>query len=179
MPKELFTPIYFPEDNEIEPVLRGDHGRAWLCDTSVGLVKMNLKPEQDATICHWVVEAPAAHPAWHSYSLHCQHLRPMPGHEIKFYLDGATHEMVVFALNPRLPRRGMIEDGIVAGRWLTPPNFAVQFIESNDDDACERVKKAVQEILDGKLSPDTDYRAVWAARFGSNMLKQAGFGRSQ
>lgn len=177
-PKELNTPIYFPEDNEIAPVLVSEHGKAWLCDTGVGLAKMGLTPEQDCCICHWLVEAPAAHPAWHSYSIFCQHLRPMAGGpEIKFYLDGATHEMIVFALNPRMPRKEMIETGIVNGRWMTPPNFAVQFIESNDDDARAKVRGAVQEILDGKLSPDSDWRAAWAVRFGSNMIKQGGLGR--
>jgi hypothetical protein len=169
--KEFWADVTHPVD--IEPTLEGDCGEAWLCDIGVGQALMGVKPEQDATICHWVVEVPWAHPAWHSYSIISQHLRPMDGYDkaIVFHLEDATHELLVFALDPKKDRKRLIETGIVERHFLNPPNFAAQFIELDDDLARERIKSTVQEIVDGKLSPDTDYRQMWVKRFGGNMVK--------
>jgi hypothetical protein len=51
--------------------------------------------------------------------------------------------------------------GIVDGAWLQPGNFAAQFIEISDELAGKRVRDGVQEICDGRLSPDTDARQAW------------------
>jgi hypothetical protein len=156
------------------PDLSGKYTKAWLCNIDEGRRIMKVKPEQDASICHWVIEAPWAHPAWHSYSIFCHHLRPMPGSDVPvaFYLEGATHEMLVFCLDPTKGRESLIETGIVKdANWLEPANFAAQFIELDDELACDRIKRTVQEIVDEKLSPDTDFRREWIHRFGNNMMK--------
>lgn len=157
----------------IPPDLIGDNGKAWLCHIKTGHIIKKIKSEQDACICHWVVEAIWAHPAWHSYSVFCQHLRPMVGYDkpVKFHLEDATHELVVFALDPQKNRESLINTGLVEGRWLQPPNFAAQFIELNDDLARGRIRSTVQEIVDGRLSPDTDFRPDWVHRFGGNMTR--------
>jgi hypothetical protein len=169
---DLWSNISFPVT--VEPYLTGKLGKAWLCNLAAGYVIMKIKPEQDACICHWVIEASWAHPAWHSYSIFCQHLRPIPGydHPVIHHLKDATHEMLVFALDPRKDRDSMIKTGIVEGRWLQPANFAAQFIAINDDVARKKIGLAIMEIVDGKLSPDTDYRAMWIERFGGNMVKE-------
>lgn len=155
-----------------EPVISGPHGKAWLCDTAKGREIMGLSGENDATLAHWIVEAPWAHPAWHSYSIVLVHLRPMPDNqETIFYLDDATHEMWLYALNPECDRNPVIERAIVEGPcWLHPGNFAAQFIEITDDLARFRVKDAVRMICDGTLSPDTDFRSMWEHLFGDNMM---------
>src|SRR5215831_4724961 len=81
------------------PDIIGHHGRAWKCHLDEGRRIKDARPEDDATLAHWVIEAPWAHPCWHSYSLVLIHLRPMPdGRETKFYLPCASHEMWLYAL---------------------------------------------------------------------------------
>ena len=154
------------------PVLHGPHGRAWLCDLAKGAKIMKLAPGQDATLAHWVIEAPDAHPVWHSYSLIVIHLRPMPDNRpTMFYIDGATHEMWLYAIDPDKDRNELLSTGIVQRHWMWPCNFAAQFIEIGDDLARERIQNAAMRICLGELNPDTDGRSQWEAQFGSNMMK--------
>jgi hypothetical protein len=166
MPTDITDPI------SATPTLIGEHGRAWLCDMKEGCRKMNINIENEAMLAHWVIEAPWAHPAWHSYSLCLLHLRPLADKRpTTFYLDDATHEIWLMAMNPDKDRNSLIADGITRGHWLSPLNFVAQFIEISDELAFERIRKTVQLVCDGKLSPDTDWIQDWAALFGNNMIK--------
>lgn len=160
-----------PEDNvDIEPSIKGAHGRAWPVDIAATRQRVSVKPELDGTVAFWIVEATWAHMAWHSYAIIVVHLRPLAEpRETTFYVDGATHEIWVYALNPEHARGPMIKGQSLA--LLTPKNFAAQFIEISDDLACARVAKAVKMICDGELSPDTDFMRQWIALFGDNMVK--------
>jgi hypothetical protein len=154
----------------LAPDVTGPHGRAWAVRLASARLARGFKPEDDAMVAGWVVEAPWAHPAWHSYALLLMHLRPMPDNRpTKFYLEGATHEIWLYALNPDFPRQPMIER--LELRFLTPLNFAAQFIAESDAAASNRALQAVMDICAGNLSPDTDFIRYWAARFGGNMLK--------
>lgn len=171
MSKDLWATLTFPVT--APPELTGKSGRAWLCNNEVGNAIMGVSPDQNACICHWVVEAAWAHPAWHSYTIFCQHLRPIKGYDtpVIVHLEGATHEMLVFALDPSKDRESLIKTGIVESRWLQPANFAAQIRSPSDEAANAVIRLAVQEILDGVLSPDTDFRSMWVERFGGNMVK--------
>lgn len=163
-PVEITDPIDAP------PGISGPHGRAWHCDLDANRRHLNVSPENDASLVHWVIEAPWAHPAWHSYSLVLVHLRPLPnGFENLIYLPDATHEMWLHALDPSKDRRQLIA-GHHAGHWMRPMNFAAQFIEGRDEEALVRIQNAVSDICTGRLSPDTDFRREWCARFGNNMI---------
>lgn len=155
----------------IAPTIDGGYGRAWLID--IDAWRARLGRSDDAMIAQWIVEAPFAHPIWHSYFISLIHLRPMAdGRPTKFYVDGATHEIWVYALNPDVDRAPLIRDATGLGEaLLSPINFAAQFIEIEDHLAVERGEQAVRDICHGRLSPDTDWRKAWAARFGSNMMK--------
>lgn len=156
----------------IPPDLIGQYGRAWRCDLAAGLAKMKIDPALNATLVHWVIEAPFAHPVWHSYSIVLVHLHPTPHiQETKIFLDGATHEMWVYAMNPDIPRTDLIRTGIVKYHWMQPINFAAQFIEVRDKLALDRIQSTVREIIEGRLSPDTDYQSDWVKLFGDNMVK--------
>lgn len=153
-------------------VVSGPHGRAWLCDTAAGYRQLGADPSDGGDLAHWIVEAPWAHPAWHSYSIVLVHLRPLrTPRKTLFYLEDATHEIWVVAINPDADRNTLLMNGIIKDQWLSPSNFAAQFIEVSDDLARDRVKRAVIQICDGNLSPDTDFTSMWAGLFGDNMLK--------
>lgn len=155
------------------PLVTGPHSRAWQCNMAVARKLNGIRAEDDGTLVHWLIEAPWAHPVWHSYSLVLVHLRPMPGNpgDTVFYLDGATHELWLFAVDPKKDRNPMISTGLIDHCWMPPMNFGAQFIELDDDLAMIRISYAVQAICDGKLSPDTDYTHQWIELFGDNMIR--------
>jgi hypothetical protein len=164
-PADVNDPVSLP------PAVTGHVGRAWLMDMAAQCRRLGIRPEDDGSVSTWMVEAPWAHFAWHSYAVILIHLRPMPDNRpTLFYLDGATHEVWVYALSAVEPREPAIL-GQAIPAFLQPKNFAAQFIAESDEAAAARVKAAVQEVVDGQLSPDAGCRHDWAARFGDNMLK--------
>ena len=150
-------------ENLPKPELDSPTTRAWRYDIAA-LAAKNDHPT--AGVSSWLIEAKWAHPIWHSYALHCYHLRDVPslGHPV-IYLPGATHELILFALDPDKPR-----DLADFPAHLHPPNFAAQFVAEDDEAAALLVAAAVDEIVEGKLSPATDFRRQWVERFGDNML---------
>jgi hypothetical protein len=157
------------DDIRATPTLLGRHGRAWSIDPQRIWEKHG---DTDAQVANWVIEAPYAHPVWHSYWLALIHLQPMPGvlEPTKIYVPGATHEFWLYALDPDR-RRGDLIDQLGVPRVLTPINFAAQIVCASDDVARALILSAVMEVVEGRLSPDTDHRSVWAQRFGGAMLR--------
>jgi hypothetical protein len=163
------------------PVLAGPHARIWRCDYAAGYRRQGIAPDLAATsaqIGEWLIEAPEAHPVWHSYFLSLMHLRwnGQPGTDpIKFYLPCASHEMWLHALHPEGDRNALVAYGLPATfgapHVLVPLNFTAQIVELSDRDAIVRIERALQEICNGELSPDTDHLSQWVKRFGNNMMR--------
>lgn len=155
-----------------QPTLVGKFGKAWDIDLArIRREVLKVPQDDDAALIASIVEAPWAHGAWHSYMFSLVHLRPMADNRPTiFYLEGATHELVIEAINPDYDRNEMLKTGKVYR--LTPANFAEQFIAESDEAAIARVKDAIMLVVDGKLSPDTDYIRAWANLFGDNMIKK-------
>lgn len=151
------------------PTIEGKHARAWRLDFIAILAHQERRGDEMTIIVTWLVEAVWAHPLWHSYRISLAHLRPVACMaEPTIYLEGATHEMVVEALDPCHPRQIALDRGDFA--VMEPANFAAQMIKSSDADAEIAVGVAVKMICDGVLNPDADWRARWAAMFGDNMM---------
>lgn len=167
-------PVEIKDPVTLAPSFSGPHGRAWPIDLDCGRRTLGLDPANDASLGAWIVEAPEAHPVWHSYIISLAHLRPLSEGDPPFlYLADATHEVLIWAMSPEANRREIILNGL---HWiegaLHPPNFGGQFIEVEDHLAITRVTNAIQEICDGKLNPDTDYLRQWIKRFGHHMIKE-------
>jgi hypothetical protein len=160
-----------PDQVATAPTLVGTHGRAWKRDNAAARARYNVAEQDDAQISMWIVEAPAAHPFWHSYMVSLVHLRPMPdGRETILYHPDASHELVIFALDPEQPRQPSIDGAFP--NLLHPANFAAQLIMASDEEAASRIEGAVSLILSGELSPDTDHLSKWRALFGDNMIRK-------
>lgn len=152
---------------------RGAMGKAWQCDLAKARQNNSIPTSEDAALAHWIVEAPWAHPIWHSYFIVLIHLRPLPDIPTYIYLKGATHELWVIAIDPKANRQEILDRAIDSNKWLLHPlNFAAQMVEENDRLAIARIEQAVQDIVDGKLNPDTDFSHQWITRFGDNMVRR-------
>jgi hypothetical protein len=149
--------------------ITGPHGHAFLLDIDE-ISRRNPKPNslpRELTLDSWIVHAPWAHPVWPNYLLCCISLRAVPGWPpAKINLEGATHEVMLFALDPDSP-----PTADAMPKLLHPSNFVGQFIETSDTAANERIKACVQDIVHGKLNPDTDARQQWVDRFSASNLK--------
>ncbi len=153
-----------------EPTMRGRLGNAWLIDMEAVSRRRGIvnDPRAAVTLPCWIASAAYAHPLWSHYTIMCVALREVPGlPKATVGLDGATHEILVFALDPGT--KPAVDD---VPRILHPINFAGQFVAADDISAAALVQQAVQDVIDGTLNPDTDFRRMWVERFsGSNFLK--------
>lgn len=126
----------------------GVNGSGLLCDMDAE----RPDPDQNATVCAWLLTLPNWSPAWDKYLLSCVHLREMKGQSRPptITLDGATHEFILSALDPAgNPDPNNIFNG--GARFLTPLNVVEQFIVDSDEQACELVHKVALALVNGFL----------------------------
>lgn len=144
---------------ETTPTLEGPHGKAW--EKDLESMRKKYPDIQDTTVKAYVVEAAWAHPFWKHYFIGVISFADVEGIEpAEIRLEGATHEIIVVALNPdEIPT---VDDN---DAFLTPINFTGQFKATTDEAASELLKFTVYEILNGILSPDTDFTCCWVQRF--------------
>jgi len=119
-------------------------------------------PDWAETVCQWLLTAPMAHPAWTQYLMPVVRLRDTPGFPPpKRQFDGATHELLVVALNPdegpyTPENMRRFYEGPQAGRlpYLTPVNIAHQ-IEGSDEEARMLALYSAWGVTAGALNPET------------------------
>lgn len=151
-----------------KPDLVGTMGQAWLPDLEAIGRKYPDGPPADLTVGCWYVRAPWSHPMWSNYMIVCLALREVEGMPpLHVYLKGATHEIDVVALDP--DHQVDLED---RARMLTPINFMGQFIAESDEAARLRVEASVKEVINGILSPDTDFMSMWVSRYGDHGVRK-------
>ncbi len=130
----------------------------------------------------WSVKAPWAHPLWHSYVTFLYDLTtPVPKRDAAggpvFHMEGATHEFLLYALDPDQPVPEITDD---PETWrfhrLQPANHGYQFIAESDDAAFKRLDELMVAINRGTLSPDTDFTRAWDKIFADGVtLKRSIF----
>lgn len=104
--------------------------------------------DQSATLACWFLTCPGQSPAWENYLLSCVHLRPVEGaeHDAVINVPGATHELMVLAMNPDF--HPVAEDPETWG-FLRPTNVIEQFEVPSDNDAIRLTGQTVRAVLDG------------------------------
>lgn len=150
----------------------GRAGKAWRIDVPAFYKSINIAPDKHAVVACWVLHAPASHPLWPWCRMILLDLvKPMPHlPPPDIYVEGATHEMVLEALNPDIYPPTV--DGIPADS-LVPANFAAQFTCSGDTAAIIKIEQqAVLPIVHGVLNPDTDGMREWMSAFGDQMIRK-------
>lgn len=127
-------------------------------------------PNNEETVCHWLITAPGYHPLWSQYLLAVVRLRDLEGWPPpKRQFPGATHELLVVTLNPEHgPYDETLPSKFAPGGnlpYLTPINVAEQ-IEGTDDEADKLAELGVWGIVNGALEPESSngperIRAAW------------------
>ena len=107
----------------------------------------------------WWVRAPFAHPLWHSYMFSLVDLTTRTARPPKLFLDGATHEVLVFALDPSHPETSF------PAHTLSPANHGYQFKADSNAAAEARIRGGIVRVVAQQFSPDTDYRREWDREF--------------
>ena len=124
----------------------------------------------ESTVCWWLLTG-SWHPLWSQFILSVVHLRQIEGmKEPLLQFPGATHEMLVFALNPGEPPREHLADlletkGIASVGYLEPIDVVHQF-EATDEEMVDIADWCAFGCVNGILTPSTDdnrlyYREQW------------------
>lgn len=162
----------------IMPDREGPYGRAWRYNLEGSVVAKRAEDNPNyAGLGAWIVECPSAHPVWANYFVSIVHLRTNPGGQPpRIGEDKAvTHEINVLALNPDFAPD---PTGSSPLQYLHPINFAGQWRAGSDIAAEVETERVVEDIINGRLNPDTDALSQWIDRFGDNCMKP-GFKRDQ
>jgi hypothetical protein len=157
--------------------LEGTHGTA-------EAVPVPDIPQAEETLCTWLLTAPMAHPLWSQYMLCVVRLRDLPGFPPPHrQFDGATHELIVVALNPEygtLTVKDMerFQRGAGGLPYLTPQNIAHQ-IEGTDEEASRLAEMSALAVVNGWLTPETAdapdlIRANWKASLIKSLAHDRG-----
>lgn len=115
-----------------------------------------------ATVACWLVDCPVSHPVWNQYFLSLIMLREVEGVKpATIKLEGATHEIMIFAIDPRHPQTKESMDEKMAAPApvpvLFPPNICQQFKAEHDADAMSKIEHLLKTII----SLDSDFRSRW------------------
>ncbi len=142
------------------PDYKGSAGRAW--ELPIRLGRHAVK--HSAALGGWLVDAPLAHAFWRYHTATLVHLREVPGVEPPIIvLPGATHELMMWALDPAFDHQ--IDPSVMhtMTHMLTPIDFAEQFTVRTDRRALDIARLAIQRCINGELLPDTDSRQAWGS----------------
>ena len=132
--------------------------------------ELPIRPGHDAaqSVCHWLVNAPGAHPLWSQWVIAC--VRPdddVPGFPPPHrQFEGATHEVLIVAVNPDHP----ITPELAAQSdyelvYLEPVNLASQ-VTATDDEMRLVVAGMAWACAHGVMTPEPwlgygSFREAW------------------
>jgi hypothetical protein len=138
-------------------------------------------PEQAATLSHWFLHAPRAHPVWPNYLLFCCHLRDVEGQSrpANRRTPDASHEIDLIALNPEVcawTAENVVQK-MYAQRdrsaYLSPLNVSEQLRSATDAHATELTALLARAVVNGVVpiepSDVRGGRERWASVIASTL----------
>ncbi len=142
-----------------DPTLTGTSGQAWHIPND------NVDPSQRAGLASWIVHIPGAHPFWSNWMVAVVHLRDVPGATpAKRNYPEAEYEFLILTINPEEHPTPTVEEALSKGlHFLHPVDVCEQFHGVTDQDAVRICESAVRASLNGRISPDQDFRPIWRA----------------
>lgn len=125
---------------------------AWRCKVPP------TRPDHMAHLAGWLVRGPF-HPSWNHWCITLVHLRDISGvPPAKKRHESFTHEILFASLDPREPTPDPDVGGFV---FLEPLDVVEQFGGLADAQAIQLLDMSVRLIVDGRASPDSDWRRFW------------------
>lgn len=135
------------------PDFQGGRGRAWHNT-------QKTKPDHEACIGAVLLNVPGAHPLWSWWCVSMVHLRALPGvPPATIHYPAAEYEFMIFSVDPERCPSPEPDQGQYP--HLEPFDVVYQFHGVSDDQAKRIFELAVQSCVDGRMSPDSDYRSAW------------------
>jgi len=122
------------------------------------------QPDWEASLANYILHCPWAHPFWSWYAIAGVHLRAIPGvPPPKLHFGGAGYEIDILSLNPDyVPDISGLEADTGYLRYLTPPDLVHQVTGKLTDEQFQGiVQEVIVTIVEGRASPDVDYREWW------------------
>lgn len=121
--------------------------------TATEVLFHSAEPDHQAHIGTWLLDCPGQSPAWSHYALMCVHLRPLAGESKSAHIrfPGATHEILLLALNPETNPSPSADDPPGSWDFLRPINLCEQVQLPGDAAAAELLAEAAQAVVDGIL----------------------------
>lgn len=130
----------------------GKSTRAWKLEWPEGM-------DQLATVCGWLVEGPF-HILLGQWDVIAVHLRPFEGGpQAVIRVEGASHEIMILSLDPEHPVSP--EERERGEGKIIQIEVQEQVVGLTDEQAAELVELCVRSIVDGRMSPDRDWRQPW------------------
>lgn len=116
-----------------------------------------------------IVTASWAHPIWNQYALIMVDLTTeVPGKPVELIQPGLTHELSVWAMDPKMEfPTGKSTGDLPAGSILSPPNHVFQWAGTNDF-ADQRVQEIIGWVESMQLNPDSDFIRTWEIIYNDN-----------
>ena len=125
-------------------------------------------PEQEATLSHWFLHAPPAHPIWPQYLFFLVHLRDVEGQSrppVRPHPDD-THNIMLAALNPEHGpwtaenvTTKMLDPHRTWAAILSPLNVSAFVREATDEQARELMAVLARGLVGGHVPIEpSDYR---------------------
>ena len=142
------------------PDKQGKAGQAWIID-----VKKRGGPAVDADVRTYMVKGKSFHKFWDTWIVSMIHLRDIPGMPpATLTKPNHTHEFLIMALDPGKDTKNFFnyDPDDFKANYLEPIDCCVQFECPTDVEALDLCDVAVQAIVNGQMSPDSDYASVWA-----------------
>jgi len=148
-----------PGEDLQNPTYHGPKARIWEVDSSG---RDEISVQDVASLGIWLIEAPMASSLWNYYAATLVHLHDIPGASpVTYKRPGATHEYVMGTINPEADNTVDPND-IKTFKMLEPPDLHEQLILPSNERALEVVRFAMQQCVDGSLSPNIEgCRADW------------------
>lgn len=119
------------------------------------------RPDHDASLSAWLVCCPGAHAFWEWWTCGVYHLRPIEGQSKPATLNfpGASHEFMFAAIDPTGG-----PPPLTGGRFslLMPLDLVHQVTGIDDKTAGHILDLSIAAIMQGTMSPDSDYAERWA-----------------